>query len=166
MPQATHPDDWNSRIEAVWAAAADLGDDVVIERIDALAAERGDDDARALFERAGARDSAGRETEAAPLYSRALENGLDEVHRPQAVIQLSSTLRNLGEIDESVRMLQHERAEHPDSPLDDAAAAFLALALASRGDARLAASVALSALAPHLQLYTRSVTAYAAELAL
>ncbi|MEL4318585.1 tetratricopeptide repeat protein [Leifsonia sp. YIM 134122] len=167
MQHPTPSDDWNARVEAVWAAADELGDDAVIERIDALAAERGADDARALFERAGARDSAGLESEAAPLYREALAGGgLDEVHRPQAVIQLASTLRNLGEVEESIRMLEAERVQHPESPLDDAAAAFLALALVTRGDAERAASVALSALAPHLQLYTRSVHAYAAELAL
>ncbi|KQO99772.1 tetratricopeptide repeat protein [Leifsonia sp. Leaf264] len=166
MPSATHPDDWSARIDAVWAAADDLGDDAVIASIDAIAAERGDGDARALFEMAGARDSAGLEADAAPLYRRALELGLDDMHRPQAVIQLASTLRNLGEVGESIRMLETERAEHPDSPLDDAAAAFLALALVSEGSAERAASVALSALAPHLQLYTRSVRAYAEELAL
>ena len=166
MQHPTPSDDWNARVDAVWAAAEELGDDGVIQRIDALAAERGADDARAAFEMAGARDSAGLEAEAAPLYRAALARGLDEVHRPQAVIQLASTLRNLGEVEDSIRMLEAERAEHPESPLDDAAAAFLALALVTRGDAERAASVALSALAPHLQLYTRSVRAYAAELAL
>ncbi|MET0784794.1 MAG: tetratricopeptide repeat protein [Leifsonia flava] len=166
MQHPTPSDDWNARVDAVWAAADELGDDAVIQRIDALAAERGEDDARAAFEMAGARDSAGLESEAAPLYRTALARGLDAVHRPQAVIQLASTLRNLGEVEDSIRMLEAERAEHPESPLDDAAAAFLALALVTRGDAERAASVALSALAPHLQLYTRSVRAYAAELAL
>ncbi|KQX08387.1 hypothetical protein ASC59_02560 [Leifsonia sp. Root1293] len=161
-----HSDDWDARIDAVWAAADELGDDAVIQRIDALAAERGGDDARSAFEMAGARDSAGLEADAALLYRRAIALGLDEVHRPQAVIQLASTLRNLGEVEESIRMLETERTEHPESPLDDAAAAFLALALATAGNAERAASVALSALAPHLQLYTRSVRAYAAELAL
>ena len=87
------------------------------------------------FEMAGARDSAGLEAEAGPALPPALALGLDEVHRPQAVIQLASTLRNLGEVEESIRMLEAERAEHPESPLDDAAAAFLALALVSAGRA-------------------------------
>ena len=43
-----------------WADAA-LSDDERIARIDALAGERPADDAVALFERAGARDSAGLE---------------------------------------------------------------------------------------------------------
>ncbi|MBW8763146.1 MAG: tetratricopeptide repeat protein [Microbacterium sp.] len=89
---------WDERIDEVWADATgeEVGDEI-IARIDALAAERGADDARAEFERAGARDSAGRPAEAVVLYRRALELGLDAEHRPQAVVQLASSLRNLGE---------------------------------------------------------------------
>jgi tetratricopeptide (TPR) repeat protein len=157
--------DWDHRVDAVWASTDDIGPDAVIERIDALAAERGADDARSLFEMAGARDSAGREADAEALYRRALAAGLAEPYRAQAVIQLASTLRNLGRADDAVAMLEHEVRTHPDSSLADETAAFLALALVSRGEAARGASIALSALAPHLQLYSRSVTAYARELA-
>ncbi|WEK60120.1 MAG: tetratricopeptide repeat protein [Candidatus Microbacterium colombiense] len=153
--------DWDDRIAAIWADE-NLSDRERIERIDAEASERPEGDARALFERAGARDSAGIESEAEPLYRAALAAGLDEEHRPQAVIQLASTVRNLGRIDESIEML---RAEYErGGPFVDAAAAFYALALVSRGDAVLGASIALTALAPHLPRYTRSVTGYASEL--
>src|SRR5690606_20635266 len=95
--------DWDDRVAAVWADET-LTDEEVVARIDAVAAERPDGDARALFERAGARDSAGLEADAEPLYRAALEAGLDEEHRAQAVIQLASTVRNLGRTDESIRM--------------------------------------------------------------
>ena len=158
-------DDWERRIDEVWnLAAGSLVDDEVIARIDAIAAERGDDDARAVFERAGARDSAGRPEEAVPLYRRALELGLDAEHRPQAVVQLASSIRNLGDPGEALRLIEAEHRDHPDAPYRDEVAAFLALALVSTGDARRGASVALTALAPHLRRYTRSVTAYAAAL--
>lgn len=154
--------DWDDRVAAVWADEA-LSDHERIARIDAIAAQLPENDARALFERAGARDSAGIESEAEPLYRAALAAGLDEEHRPQAVIQLASTVRNLGRIDESVEML---RAEYErGGPFVDAAAAFYALALVSRGDAVQGAAVALTALAPHLPRYTRSVTGYAREIA-
>ncbi len=155
-------DDWQRRVDAVWRDPA-LSDEQRIDRIDALAAERGDDDAVALFERAGARDSAGREGEAEPLYRRALEAGLDEERRVRTIIQLASTVRNLGRPDESLRLLQEELAGG--EALRDEVAAFTALALVAAGDPVRAASVALTALAPHLTLYTRSVRAYAAELA-
>ncbi|WP_127793607.1 tetratricopeptide repeat protein [Agromyces sp. LHK192] len=158
-------DDWDRRIAEVWElAAGSLVDDEVIERIDAIAAERGDDDARAAFERAGARDSAGLPEDAVPLYRRALELGLDDEHRPQAVVQLASSIRNLGDVAEALRMIEAEYRDHPDAPYRDEVAAFLALALVSAGDPTRGASVALTALAPHLRRYTRSMTAYAAAL--
>ncbi len=122
-------------------------------------------DARALFEAASARDYAGLESEAEPLYRRAIEGGLDEGTRPRAVIQLASTVRNLGRPDESVRLLEGLLHEHPADEWTGPAAAFLALALASRGDERDAASVALAALADYLPVYANSVRGYAAELA-
>lgn len=157
-------DDWQQRVDAVWADEA-LSEAAVIEAIDALAAERDPDDAVALFERAGARDSAGLEAEAEVLYRRALARGLDEERRTRAVIQLASTIRNLGKIDESLALLRDEYDRAEGTPLHDAAAAFYALALASSGDAERGLSVALRALAPHLPRYTRSVTGYAHELA-
>ena len=69
--------DWQQRVDAVWAAAEELGDEEVIRRIDALAAELPDDDPRGWFERGGALDSAGLEAEAEAFYRRALELGLD-----------------------------------------------------------------------------------------
>jgi len=156
-------DTWDDRVAAAWADET-LSDEEVVARIDALAAERPDGDARALFERAGARDSAGLEADAEPLYRAALEAGLDDEHRPQGVIQLASTLRNLGRTDEAIRMLRAELDREPPSPLRDEAAAFLALALVSVGRDREAASVALRALAPHLSRYRRSVLAYVDEL--
>ncbi|WP_424935927.1 MULTISPECIES: tetratricopeptide repeat protein [Bacteria] len=153
-------DDWQDRIDAVWADDA-LSDGERIVRIDALASERAADDAVALFERASARDSAGREGDAEVLYRRALTRGLEGRRRSEARIQLASTLRNLGQIEESLRILDEERRG---GELADAAAAFYALALASSGDPASAASVALETLAPHLPQYTRSVAAYAREL--
>ncbi|SFS05937.1 Tetratrico peptide repeat-containing protein [Microbacterium sp. cf046] len=156
-------DSWTERVEAVWADEG-ATDQERIERIDELARQRPSGDAMALFERAGARDSAGRETEAEPLYREALARGLDEEHRTRAIIQLASTIRNLGRVDESLDLLRAEYERGAPAPLPDAAAAFYALALVSKGDAVTAASVALQALAPHLPRYTRSVAAYADEL--
>ncbi|MCR2763749.1 tetratricopeptide repeat protein [Microbacterium sp. zg.B48] len=155
--------EWDERVAAVWADAS-LSEQQVIERIDALAAQRPDADPRALFERAGARDAAGRESEAEPLYRAALAGGLDDPHRPQAVIQLASTLRNLGRHDEAIRMLRAEVEQTPPSVLHDEAAAFLALVLASAGDMREAACIALRTLAPHLSMYRRAVLRYAEDL--
>ena len=156
--------DWQNRIDAVWADET-LDPHEVITRIDALAAERPEDDAVALFERAGARDSAGVEGEAELLYRRALGIGLDDERRTRATIQLASTIRNLGKTEEALAMLRTEYEREPRGPLHDASAAFYALALVSSGEPERAASIALQALAPHLPRYTRSVTGYAREIA-
>lgn len=157
-------DDWQVRVDAVWAdETLDPAD--VVRRIDALAAERPEGDAEALFERAGARDSAGLETDAEVLYRRALTVGLDPDRRTRATIQLASTIRNLGKVEEALALLRTEYEREPRGALHDAAAAFYALALVSSGESERAASIALQALAPHLPRYTRSVTGYAREIA-
>lgn len=155
-------DDWQRRVDAVWDAASELGPEVVIERIDALAAELDPADPRGPFEAAGARDSAGLESEAEPRYRRALELGLAGRARVEAHVQLASTIRNLGRTAEALELLDAVRDDAGD--LRDAVDAFRALALASSGRADAAASVALVALAPHLPQYRRAVDAYAREL--
>lgn len=154
---------WQTRVDGVWAEASELGDHEVIRRIDALAAERPDGDPFALFERAGARDSAGLEVEAERLYRAALANGLDGAGRVRAHVQLASTVRNLGRPLESIELL--DEIEPEAGELHDAVVAFRALALVDAGDARRAASDALAALAPHLPRYRVSLAGYAAALA-
>jgi len=95
-----------------------------------------------------------------PLYREALERGLSGERRRRAVIQLASSLRNLGEAYESVALLEAELNAGSDH-LDDAVRAFLALALADTGREREAAAHALTALAPHLPRYQRSLANYA-----
>jgi len=157
-------DDWQTRVDAVWADAANLSDDELVASIDELAAERDPGDALALAERGGARDSTGREEEAVPFYRAALAAGLDDAHRAQVVIQYASTVRNLGRPEESLELLSAEFAGQPDHPLADAATAFAALALASAGRPTEGLVAVLHALAPHLPRYQRAVTAYADEL--
>jgi tetratricopeptide (TPR) repeat protein len=157
-------DDWNDRIAAAWSVVPDLDDDAALELIDALVAERDETDAAAVFEAACIRDSLGLESEAEARYRRALELGLDDDRRPRAVIQLASTIRNLGKVDESVALLADWLAENERHELAGAAKAFLALALTSAGRSVEAVTVALDALAPLLPRYNRSVAAYAAEL--
>src|SRR5581483_1910470 len=100
---------------------------------------------------------------AVPLYRRALELGLEGERRRRAVIQLASSLRNLGHVAESLELLTAEVAK-PSDRLDDAVSAFLALALADSGREREAVAVALAALAPHLARYQRSLGDYAQAL--
>jgi len=118
------------------------------------------DDGVGPFERGGAGDSTGRSDHAVPRYRQALDLGLPGERRRRAVIQLASSLRNLGRADESVALLEAEVGRGSDH-LDDAVCGFLALALADAGREREALGLALSALAPHLPRYQRSMANYA-----
>ena len=129
-------------------------------RMDALVAELPAESPVGPYERASAQDSTGHSDLAVPLYRRALELGLDDERRRQAVIQLASSLRNLGQASESVDLLTAEREAGSDD-LDDAVDAFLALALVDAGREREAVSVALLAVSRHMARYQRSLTNYA-----
>jgi tetratricopeptide (TPR) repeat protein len=152
--------DWERRLSELWASFDDQGEEEFLARMEELAAELPADSAVAAFERAGAFDSTGHSDLAVPLYRRAFELGLESDRRRQAVIQLASSLRNLGHAEESVALLIAERDAGSDD-LDDAVNAFLALALVDAGREREAVSVALTALSRHLTRYRRSLSNYA-----
>lgn len=156
-------DDWRKRLDAVWDAADREDEAATVAAVEALAAERPDDPV-AVFELAGAYDYSGREAEAEPLYQRALDAGLEEPFRGRAVIQLASTLRNLGRFDESAAWLNQTFADDEQHPLNDAASAFMALTLSSKGDDKAALAIALDTLSRHLPEYGRVVQFYAREL--
>ena len=156
--------DWDERLADLWASLDELDEDAFRAEMDALVAERPEDDAVGLFERAAAFDSTGHSDQAVPLYRRALERSLEGERRRRAVIQLASSLRNLGQAEESVALLRAERERGSDH-LDDAVTAFLALALVDTGREREAVSISLKALAPHLPRYQRSLGSYAEDLA-
>jgi len=155
--------DWEERVAATWATLDDCEPQEFLAKIDALVSERPDGDSIAAFERACAFDSTGFSDKAAPLYREALSSGLTGVRRRRTTIQLASTLRNLGQAEESVTLLRAEQARTSDA-LDDAVAATLALALADTGHEREAVGVAVGALAKHLPRYNRSMANYARAL--
>ena len=161
--------DWERRCAQAWAeiddyeARGDAGAADFRQRIGELAGELPQDSPVAAFERGSAWDSTDHPGQAVTLYREALERGLAGLRRRRAVIQLSSSLRNIGRVAESVQLLTAEQENHdPDAAvLADALSAFLALCLADVGREREAVSVALGALAPHLPRYQRSLANYA-----
>ncbi|MEV5915655.1 tetratricopeptide repeat protein [Streptomyces chartreusis] len=158
--------DWEDRVTAAWAsfdtyAEAEAADFRAV--VDALAAELPDDSPLGPFERACAWDSTGHSDKAVPLYREALELGLNGYKGRRAKIQLSSSLRNVGQAEEGVALLTPE-LDAPSDELDDAVRATLALCLSSLGRDREGLSLVLGALAAHLPRYQRSMANYARAL--
>ncbi|MFF9620655.1 tetratricopeptide repeat protein [Streptomyces griseosporeus] len=159
-------EDWEDRVAAAWATIDDYPEERAADFravIDALVAELPEDSPLGPFEQASAWDSTGRPEKAVPLYREALARGLDGYRGRRAKIQLSSSLRNLGQPEEGVKLLTPE-LEGPSDELDDAVRATLALCLSSLGRDREGLSLVLGALAPHLPRYQRSMANYARAL--
>lgn len=152
--------DWEQRLADAWASVDKRTEAEFLALIEKLAAELPPDSGIGFFERASSFDSTGHSDLAVPLYRKALDLGLAGERRRRAVIQLSSSLRNVGKPKESVALLRVEMKTGSDH-LDDAVSAFLALALADTGKEREAVSLALGALARHLPRYQRSLANYA-----
>jgi hypothetical protein len=160
---------WEARVAALWERAQSLSPEALVSAADALADELAPNDARALFERACARDTAGIESEAEKYYRAALATGhLDPYRRARACIQLASTLRILGHLEESEQLLVAELDRHlqagEERALHDEARATLALTYVAQGRAMEAAGLALCTLAPYLSRYNRSMARNAAML--
>ena len=158
--------DWEERVSAAWATFDDYDEDHGADfraAIDDLVAELPADSPLAPFEQASAWDSTGHSDRAEPLYREALALGLSEqsgYKGRRAKIQLSSSLRNLGQAEEGVKLLTPE-LDAPSDELDDAVRACLALCLSSLGRDREGLALVLGALAPHLPRYQRSMANYA-----
>ncbi|MEU8981682.1 tetratricopeptide repeat protein [Streptomyces sp. NPDC048309] len=159
-------EDWEERTAAAWATfgayeeAGTAGAADFRAVIDALVAELPEGSPLGPFEQACAWDSTGHSDKAAPLYREALARGLSGYKGRRAKIQLSSSLRNIGQAEEGVKLLTPE-LDAPCDELDDAVRACLALCLSSLGRDREGLSLVLGALAPHLPRYQRSMANYA-----
>lgn len=159
-------EDWEERVAAAWATFDDYAETEAADFravIDALVAELPADSPLGPFEQACAWDSTGHSDKAVPLYREALARGLTGYKGRRAKIQMSSSLRNIGQADEGVKLLTPE-LDAPSDELDDAVRATLALCLSSLGRDREGLSLALGALAPHLPRYQRSMANYARAL--
>jgi tetratricopeptide (TPR) repeat protein len=90
-----------------------------------------------VYEVGGAYDTAGQEATARGYYEWALALGLEGDALRRCLCQYASTLRWLGELDESLAVLDRARAEFPDS---DSVRVFRALTLndAQRSDEAVA----------------------------
>jgi tetratricopeptide (TPR) repeat protein len=154
---------WEKRIAGLWAEFDAYREDDFLSRIEGLVAELPPGNAVGLFEHGSAFDTVGHSERAVPLYAAALGAGLEGERRRRAVIQMASSLRNLGKSQEAVELLTAEMNVASDD-LDGAVATFLALALVDVGREREAVAVAVTALSKYLPRYNRSAARYAMEL--
>lgn len=152
---------WESQVEAFWKNC--YGKDAVQLRkeLEQLLAGMDPKDPRVLFEIASLHDFLGEEEQAVAPYQQALDSGLSGQKREEALIQLASTLRNLGQFHQAISLLQQFPST---SELHADAQGFLALALLDAGHSAEAVRTAVTALAPHTRLYARALTAYAQDL--
>lgn len=155
--------EWEQRVAEAWASLDQRGEEEFLALVEQLAGAYPGDEGAGLFERAASLDSTGHPDLAVPIYTEALARGLTGERRRRAVIQMASSVRNLGRPQESVTLLTAELRAGSDH-LDDAVRAFLALALVDVGREREAVGLALTALAPHLPRYQRSLANYAEAL--
>lgn len=155
--------DWEKRISTVWLEMDSYDEAELLGRVDALVAELPPGNAIGLFERGAAFDSTGHPDRAVPLYAAALDAGLVGERRRRAVIQMASSLRNLGNPQEALTLLTAEASAASDE-LDGAVATFMALVLADLGREREAVAVAVAALSTYLPRYNRAVARYARAL--
>lgn len=153
--------DWNARIDTFWAQADETDPAATLATMRELVNERPAGDPDAKYEWASVHDFLGMEEQAIPLYEAALAAGLSGDRLPQAVIQLGSSLRNVGRAHDAIRVLRSTPRHHLTG---DAGQAFLALALHAAGDADAALRTALTALATSLPMYSGAVTRYANDL--
>lgn len=155
--------EWEKRNSEVWATIDGRDEKDFLAAIDDLVSELPAGSAVGLFERAGAFDSTGHSDLAVPLYEAALAAGLSGERRRRAVIQMSSSIRNIGDPLRAISLLTAELNGEADA-LTGAVRAVLALSLVDAGREREAVAVALTALADYLPRYNRSMRRYAQEL--
>ncbi|PRB02628.1 hypothetical protein CQ046_12125 [Chryseobacterium sp. MYb7] len=158
-------ENWETQLQNIWLKLETISNDAFIQQIKDHVELLTDADSQSIadFERACAFDSTGHEKEAEPLYRSALDKGLTGLRRRRARIQLASTLRNNGKIDESIQILREEKANYSDE-LNDAVDSFLALSLSSAGEHNEALSLTLKAISKHLPRYNNSLSRYAENL--
>jgi cyanophycin synthetase len=152
-----------AEIQALWQ----LDDDAERAATAEALVEAHPDDARLVFELAGARDTMGDEQAAIPLYEKALADGLREPYRHRAQLQLASSLRVVGRAAEAAPIVAEVLEARPHNT---AAIMFRALVQSDLGQERQAVAdlirASLEATSDvDTQSYRRALRAYADEIA-
>lgn len=124
-------------------------------------------DVSAQITAAYAHDRAGREGAAIEFYDAAWRLGVPKEDQQQFIVGYGSTLRNVGRVDESLRLLRTFLRQQPH---DHALQCFYALSLHSAGKHALAlaemldVAISLHRASPRLARYKRALQEYRDEL--
>lgn len=157
---------WEDSIDRFWTEFDGSQPAAMLARMREICALRDPKDGAALYEWAGVHDSLGKTGEAIGLYRRAIAAGLDATRRPQAALQLASSLRAEGDATACLAVLDDWEATGTDASavIGQSPAIVRALALHDLGRGDEALKMALLPLAATLPRYRRSMTAYAEAL--
>ena len=154
--------EWEYRISQFWKSADGSKIEETLAAMKALVNELEPTNPLALFEWASVHDFLGLESEAIPIYREALDSGLDGVKREMAVIQLASSLRNIGKPLEAILLLEETTFS---ATTAQASRAFLAFAHFDAGNQSKSLTIAMAYSYPTDGLYASSIKFYAGELA-
>jgi hypothetical protein len=108
--------DWEQRASGAWASLDQRSEVEFLARIENLASELPADSGVGSFLRAASLDSTDHPDLAVPMHRQSQDLGLTSNHRRRPVIQLATSLRNLGQPAESVALLAAELAEQLAKP--------------------------------------------------
>lgn len=133
---------WKEELDAIVGARAHGQAQAILPRLKELD-ERHPNVAEINYQLAWTCDVLDREAEALPYYEKAVALGLPKSELAGALLGLGSTLRNLGQLERSISVLESARLQFPDNREFDA---FLALTLRAAGRPDDALRVALEAL--------------------
>src|SRR4051794_266297 len=97
---------WEASVAELWERVDSFDRDGGVAAMRTVAKACPATDGRAAFELAGMYDSMGFEAEAGREYEHALALGLDDARHARLAVQYGSTLRNLGRLDEAIRILR------------------------------------------------------------
>jgi len=148
---------WDERVASFWKSADDTQPELMMKSMRDLVEQCPADGPDALYESGPLFMISW----AMALYQAALAAGLSGESEPQAIVQLASALRNIGNAKAAVEILTRREFDVATVP---GAQAFLALALRDCGRHDEALQVSLLALARTLPLYQRAVVEYAQSL--
>jgi tetratricopeptide (TPR) repeat protein len=154
---------WKELVEKGWEYAED--EERLIDYFKKVAKEY-PIAARAKFELANAYDFVGKEEEAIPLYEQALAIGLSLEYEGYASIQLGSSLRNVGRLEEAIDLLSNAKDRFPHLP---SITMFLAIALhdserCSEATKQVLEEMLKNVKTPDIERYSKGLSHYIKEL--